>query len=104
MNGVKHRSYNIGIVNGYINGKLADPRNWKKTETLSDGCEVYESTVSLMQEYQSVAFNGSIERKQVTSEKDRKDYRVYLIKQPKDMGNQAMVLLGDVYRVTPIEK
>ena len=57
-----------------------------------------------MQEYQSVAFNGSIERKQVTSEKDRKDYRVYLIKQPKDMGNQAMVLLGDVYRVMPIEK
>lgn len=104
MNGVKHRSYKIGIVNGYINGKLADPRNWKKTETLSDGCEVYESTVSLMQEYQSVAFNGSIERKQVTSEKDRKDYRVYLIKQPKDMGNQAMVLLGDVYRVMPIEK
>ncbi len=104
MDGIRHRSYKIGIVNGYINGKLADPGNWKKTETLSDGCEVYESTVSLMQEYQSVAFNGSVERKLVTSEKDRKDYRVYLIKQPKDMGNQSMVLLGDVYRVMPIEK
>lgn len=104
MNGVKHRSYKIGIVNGYINGKLADPSNWKKTETLSDGCEVYESTVSLIQEYQSVAFNSSMERKQITSETDRKDYRVYLIKQPKDMGNQTMILLGDVYRVMPINK
>ncbi len=103
MNGVKHRSYKIGIVDGYINGKLADPRFWKKTKTLSDGCEVYESSVSLMQEYQSVAFNGSLERKQITSEKDRKDYRVYLIKQPKDMGNQSMVLIGDVYRVMPVK-
>ncbi len=104
MNGVKHRSYKIGIVNGYINGKLADPKNWKKTETLSDGCEVYESTVSLMQEYKSVTFFGSVENRQVISEKDQKDYRVYLIKQPKDMGNQTMVLLGDVYRVIPIVK
>ncbi|MBR1557795.1 MAG: hypothetical protein IJ647_08565 [Prevotella sp.] len=104
MNGIKHRSYKIGIMNGYINGKLADPKYWKKTETLSDGCEVYESTVSLIQEYQSVSFYGSVERKQTSIEKDRKDYRVYLIKQPKDMGNQTMVLLGDVYRVMPIEK
>lgn len=104
MNGVKHRSYKIGIVSGYINGKLADPRNWKKTETLSDGCEVYESTVSLMQEYQSVTFYGSIEKRHITKEKDQKDYRVYLIKQPKDMGNQTMILLGDVYRVIPIGK
>ncbi len=104
MNGVKHRSYKIGIMNGYINGKLADPRFWKKTRTLSDGCEVYESSVSLIQEYQSVAFNSSMERKQVTNEKDRKDYKVYLIKQPKDMGNQSMVLIGDVYRVMPINK
>lgn len=104
MNGIKHRSYKIGIVNGYINGKLADPQNWKKTETLSDGCEVYESTVSLMQEYQSVTLYGSVERKHVTTEKDQKDYRVYLIKQPKDMGNQTIILLGDVYRVIPINK
>ena len=73
MNGIKHRSYKIGIVNGYINGKLADPHNWKKTETLSDGCEVYESTVSLMQEYQSVTLYGSVERKHVATEKDQKD-------------------------------
>ena len=104
MNGKHHRSYKLGIVNGYINGKLADPKNWKKTETLSDGCEVYESTVSLFQEYQSISFNGSVERKQVTTEKDQKDYRVYLIKQPKDMGNQTMILLGDVYRVIPLDK
>lgn len=104
MNGINHRSYKIGIVNGYINGKLADPQNWRKTETLSDGCEVYESTVSLMQEYQNVTLYGSVERKHVATEKDQKDYRVYLIKQPKDMGNQTMILLGDVYRVMPIEK
>ncbi len=103
MDGIKQRTYKIGIMNGYVNGSLADPKNWKKTETLSDGCEVYESTVSLMQEYQSVIFYGSVEKRQITSEKDRKDYRVYLIKQPKDMGNQTMILLGDVYRVMPIE-
>ena len=34
MNGIKHRSYKIAIVNGYIIGKLADPHNWTKTETL----------------------------------------------------------------------
>ena len=89
---------------GVLWNKLADPKNWKKTETLSDGCEVYESTVSLMQEYKSVTFFGSVENRQVISEKDQKDYRVYLIKQPKDMGNQTMVLLGDVYRVIPIVK
>ncbi len=102
LNGIKYRSYKIGIVEGYINGKLADPKNWKKKGNLSDGSEIYESTVSLMQEYQSVEFAGSVEQKNTIKEKDRKDYKVYMIKQPKDMGNKAMILLGDVYRIVPL--
>ena len=101
MSGRVFRSYEIWIEDGYIGKKLGDPKNWKKERTLVDGSEVWRSTVNLIQDYQSVIFQGSVEQKSVNKERDRKTLNLYMIKMPQDLGGDAMVLLGDVIRTEP---
>ena len=87
------RRYELRYVGIIGNGKTE--KGWKLKEVLSDGCELWSTTIRIKQTYYIIDLNsssvdGRVENKTETTVKD---YIVYLLKKP---NGKTGVYLGDV--------
>lgn len=88
------RRYELRYVGIVGNGNTKDPI-WKLEEVLSDGCELWYTTIRIKQLYHKINFNSpTVDGRAVEQiETTVKDYIVYLLKKP---NGKTGVYLGDV--------